>query len=366
MAAPLRTNAEGIPVFGVADKSNLPAMHQGKGGKRFALELPPALAEVAAGAFKGCIRLTELNIPESVTKIGEGAFEGCCGLTQLNIPKTVIEIGKGAFKGCSGLTQLNIPESVTKLGEHAFQDCSGLTQLNIPELVTEIRKHAFRNCPSLIGLTLPNADVSMGEGAYDDMVPMGTPTKLYTTNPQALPGLLTFVTLERAGRGRLAAVRGDHPSFEEMCVRHLRPLFEENEFEDDDSDSDNDDEPVTFWVAKPETTHARLQPGLVYRFDEDGSMPHVRLLPHGEDVFEGLSDEATYELFQHFDHLAHRTKPFPWLEQLLKLGPDPRADLCGGRSALELAIHWRLPKAFAWLLGSGYVRLDALSPAHPT
>lgn len=187
--------------------------YKGSVGSNTTLVLADGTVGIAANAFSGCPRLTDIVIPDSVVSIGVGAFyetnwynakpdglvyaghiaykykgtmpqntavvleEGttaiaddafsnCSGMTSIVIPDSVVHIGNDSFYYCSGLTELDLPESLTHIGSQAFRFCTGLTNLTLPAGVTSVEKGAFQSCSELKHISIPSSVTSIGETAF--------------------------------------------------------------------------------------------------------------------------------------------------------------------------------------------------------
>jgi len=70
--------------------------------------IPPFVAVIGYGAFKGSDALKAVTIPESTWSIGGEAFMNCSSLTNIVIPKGTVEIGGNAFLNCGNLAAINV------------------------------------------------------------------------------------------------------------------------------------------------------------------------------------------------------------------------------------------------------------------
>ncbi len=118
------------------------------------------VTSIGAGAFFGCIGVTNVTIPDSVSVIGIEAFYSCSGLTEVTLPGSLNYIGNYAFFCCSNLAHVRIPNGVTNIGMQAFFSCNSLTNVTIPKAVTSIGNTAFMNCSSLSAITVDSLNTA--------------------------------------------------------------------------------------------------------------------------------------------------------------------------------------------------------------
>ena len=161
-----------------------------------AFTVPSGTVTIAAGAFIGCDRITEVTLPNSVTLVGEYAFYGLRdsltkvtfggnGLNAVVINKyafagctalkdiiyesgsQVSVIEEGAFKGCTSLESIDIPTAMTKIGYEAFADCTSITTINFAANGRKLAfgENVFNNCTSLTSVNLP-ANVTTIPGVF--------------------------------------------------------------------------------------------------------------------------------------------------------------------------------------------------------
>lgn len=87
--------------------------------------------KIAAGAFSGCTKLTEIVIPDAVRIIEKNTFKGCIGLKSVTLNENITEIGDSAFADCMSLEEINIPAGVKEIGHLAFYGCVGMKSYNV-------------------------------------------------------------------------------------------------------------------------------------------------------------------------------------------------------------------------------------------
>lgn len=180
--------------------------------------------EIAADAFEGCDRITELVIPASVTKIGDLSFSALSNLEKITvaedsvsfrdldgvlyqkklttvycypqgrnedgyvlpdsvktigakafyrsrlktitIPEKVTKIQTGAFCGCAELTDIVLGEKVSMLFDEVFKDCAALEKVILPDSLTSIGADCFAGCAALREIEVPEKVSSLGAGAF--------------------------------------------------------------------------------------------------------------------------------------------------------------------------------------------------------
>lgn len=174
------------------------------------LEIPEAITEIRAEAFRGIDSLTEVIIHDGVTQIGASAFEGCKNLQRAVLSDSVVQI-RGLFYGCSKLESVKLPAGLEKMRGTTFSGCSSLTAVTIPEGVTEISTLEFSNCVNLKEITIPDSV-----------------TKIYEDSFKNCGNLKTVNASDKIKELLFASVPAEKKM--EICLRHLR-----NDLQSDDS-----------------------------------------------------------------------------------------------------------------------------------
>ena len=124
------------------------------------------VTSIAANAFKGNTRITDVVLGANVKTIGENAFYRCESLKSIVIPESVVSIGTKAFQRCISLEEVTIPSMVTVINESAFTLCKSLKKLTLGENVQYIGESAFSDCYALTTLTIPDSVVSIADYAF--------------------------------------------------------------------------------------------------------------------------------------------------------------------------------------------------------
>ena len=167
---------------------------------------------VAASAFYGCDRISEVRFGGGFSSIGANAFAGCTNLTSVVVPDSVAYIGAGAFGWCRNLKEISLPfvgsqrgNSVSadalfgwvfgsagyKVGSETcyyddvgateqYYDSSSMRTYYIPDSLvkvtitdeTVIGFGAFGGCGHLTIVTLPAGVSSLGGYAFSDCAAM--------------------------------------------------------------------------------------------------------------------------------------------------------------------------------------------------
>jgi len=125
----------------------------------------PTVSEIPAEAFRGCIKLEEVELCEGLLDIKEDTFLGCRSLVNISIPNSITRICQSAFANCMQLEEVKLHEGLQQIGKMAFFCCKSLKHINIPSTVTMIHNQAF-DYSSLVTLNLHDNIESIGNSAF--------------------------------------------------------------------------------------------------------------------------------------------------------------------------------------------------------
>ena len=124
------------------------------------------VTQIAASAFNGKNKLTEVIIPDSVEIISNAAFINCTSLKVAIIPDSVKLIGDSAFQGCTALEYVVIGDGVKSIGNLAFKNCTALSKLDLGNGVEVINNGAFYGCEALAKVYVPASVNTIGSYAF--------------------------------------------------------------------------------------------------------------------------------------------------------------------------------------------------------
>lgn len=127
--------------------------------------LPPAVTEVGASAFQGCLLLTNFTFPSSVTVIGTQAFSGCISFNTTALPSGLTEIADYAFDSCDLHSLSALPSGVTRIGADAFANTK-VPLTSLPSSLIEIGDTAFYHVTTLNIQVLPDTLCKIGPAAF--------------------------------------------------------------------------------------------------------------------------------------------------------------------------------------------------------
>lgn len=133
------------------------------------LIIPDGYTSIADGLFRNISGLEEVVMPDSITVIGgnsstaAGAFRGCTTLRNINLSSNLQQIGRYTFYGCTSLLRLALPTTITAIYAYAFQLCmAAIDGINLPDCTT-LNTYAFAGCDNLKGdIVLPKLTVLGG------------------------------------------------------------------------------------------------------------------------------------------------------------------------------------------------------------
>ena len=103
------------------------------------VKLGEGVTEIAAGAFRSCFKLANINL-ESVNTIGNYALSSTA-LTSADLD-SIVEVGEYAF-AFAKLESVKLPEEGCVVLEGAFSNCESLTAVSNLDKVTEIGAYGF-------------------------------------------------------------------------------------------------------------------------------------------------------------------------------------------------------------------------------
>lgn len=137
----------------------------------------PALTELGAYTFFGCLNLRDVTFANGATTFGSYTFANArlfsrdgknssfeSQLANVNFGGGINEIGDGVFLGCSKLTSFDL-KAATVVGAEAFANCTALESVTGLGNVKVIGDYAFRNCIRLASINLSSAE-NIGDFAF--------------------------------------------------------------------------------------------------------------------------------------------------------------------------------------------------------
>ncbi len=143
----------------------------------------PSVAELGNQTFVGASKLSSVRFGDETTTIGSETFAGTA-LTVVDLSNTAINsIGVGAFRNCLKLTEIKLPSSATRIDDYAFSGCKALKTVAGIERITHFGAQAFYNSalPTL-NLAVAKYVGYMAFAAYEDESTMAKKqTAAYTT-----------------------------------------------------------------------------------------------------------------------------------------------------------------------------------------
>lgn len=124
------------------------------------------ITEIQAGAFRGNVRVKEVQLSANISKIGNSAFEGCTSLSQIGLREGLVTIGNKAFYGCTSLKNIKLPATVQNIGAQAFENCKQMSGVTLNDGLLKIGKKAFCGCTSLTKISIPKTVLEIGAYAF--------------------------------------------------------------------------------------------------------------------------------------------------------------------------------------------------------
>lgn len=143
------------------------------------LRLPGNYRKIEAEAFKGNLKIEQMELSDSVLELGTDAFRNCNALKEAVLPDHLAVIGEGCFAECPQLRHVKIPSYVdtikdatflcdrrlqkvefaawsrlTRIGVEAFMECKTLEKIDLPDSIQQIGNRAFRRCKMLADIHL--------------------------------------------------------------------------------------------------------------------------------------------------------------------------------------------------------------------
>lgn len=124
---------------------------------------------LAAGIFKGCVKLKNVRFPQEMTYIDYSAFEGCHSLEHINLPPHLTTIGSSAFKDCINMKEINFPPTLDIIWDWAFQNCKSLSKVILPNTLNDLLREVFLDCTGIKEVVIED-----GTSTFDFGEPWGS------------------------------------------------------------------------------------------------------------------------------------------------------------------------------------------------
>lgn len=86
-----------------------------------------------------------LRLPGNYRKIEAEAFKGNLKIEQMELSNSVLELGTDAFRNCNALKEAVLPDHLAVIGEGCFAECPQLWHVKIPSYVDTIKDATFFN-----------------------------------------------------------------------------------------------------------------------------------------------------------------------------------------------------------------------------
>ncbi len=148
---------------------------------------------IEAGAFAGCLLVTDIAIPDTVKRIGDEAFRGCRGISTLVLPDTLEKIGKYAFADCDKLVLTGLPDSIVEISEGLFLNDFSITAFTLNDDTTKIGNYAFSGCANIEIASFNDSITYIGNNAFEGCLKLELsvlPTELKEIGKYAFNGCL--------------------------------------------------------------------------------------------------------------------------------------------------------------------------------
>lgn len=110
--------------------------------------IPDHVESILNHAFYLNDNIESVIFGKNVSKVGFEAFKGCIKLDDVEFNHSLFELEKYSFSGCTNLTSITLPENLSIVGEHSFTKCTKLREITILGEET-ILKSAFSGITSL-------------------------------------------------------------------------------------------------------------------------------------------------------------------------------------------------------------------------
>lgn len=120
-------------------------------------QIPRSISSMAAYAFAGCEKLTNISVPGTIKVLPTDAFAGCLNLETLVLNEGLQMLSQSVFYQCSKLKKIHLPNTLSTIDLLAF----GLTPIEkivIPASVTKFGMNPFLQCTDLKEIWIMNPD----------------------------------------------------------------------------------------------------------------------------------------------------------------------------------------------------------------
>ena len=115
------------------------------------LRLPGNYRKIEAEAFKGNLKIEQMELADSVLELGADAFRSCNALKEAVLPGHLAVIGEGCFAECPQLRHVKIPPYVDTIKDATFLCDRRLQKVEFAawSRLTRIGVEAFMECKTL-------------------------------------------------------------------------------------------------------------------------------------------------------------------------------------------------------------------------